>query len=298
MKKIILFLCFSFLMCVPVSADLILNFNGDEGDTSYIAETGQSVAIIGGGAIDTVEYLHGGASLLLPGSPNQAIVENVAVSDFDLINSEFTTLSFRVKHGVLDPPAQVYIAQGQSQNNGWSVSHIRGQGIQVLVKYANVVYSQIFPSSASYISDNEWHWIVVSKDGNQLALYLDGQQVGYSAISADATWDYSLSVGSGVLNENGFSGNIDSVQIAFENLFGANADSLLTDNIVDSMIEPSAVVPSPYDNPFHEVFMGSGLPDFILSATMIVGTVGVGALSIWAILLGVVKFKAAVSIGS
>jgi len=110
-----------------------------------------------------------------------------------------------------------------------------------------------------------WHHLALCKVGDDMGIYLDGDQVGYNAIDASdlGTHDGPLIIGASYTSPSTYpyTGYMDELRIIKANPFGANPNSGKTDEIV----VPSSEYPW-CDNSYHVV---TGADDSILDGFII-----------------------------
>ena len=180
-KKLFLTLLFSLFLTTSVfgigfdsDTKLLIHFDGSDGSTDdYTAETGQTVSLEGTAQLDTAQKKFGTASLLLDGNSDYVTIPDSA--DWTFGSGNFT-IDFWMRYtGTLNSYASLslfYTTYGFT----YMFLDTRTDGALYFALYVDEGSILVVDSSTAITADEEHH-VAVVRNGDNLALYLDGVSV-------------------------------------------------------------------------------------------------------------------------
>lgn len=202
---------------LPVTAQLIANFNGPDAATAYTSEdSAQRIAtFVGNSQLDTAEKRFGHASLLLDGSGD--VVTFPDSPDWDLSAEDFT-IEFWVRFST-DPGTSdnLFVAHWTSAGNqrAWALS-LSANNLQWNWTTDGTLGTAAVISGAWNPSGATWYHMAVEKYNGEIVIYVDGAIItgptanAVTYFSATAPLDIGARDSGGSQNVNG---RIDGVRI-------------------------------------------------------------------------------------
>lgn len=209
---------------------LLIQFNGEQGETTYTAETEHTVNFVGNAIIDASEKKFGSGSGLLDGIASCWTVSSH--TDWNLFASNQDNKTFdcflypKNQEGV----TQVILSRGTSSNDRYTLYYGGSNGINFRLRIGgtNVIDTGV----AGVLTNNQWHHIALIKVATKYAVYINGIQVSYTDDSSTGSVSGNLFIGRHGFEGSGYlNGNIDQVRIQYSNYFNASPNVGLTDTI-------------------------------------------------------------------
>lgn len=185
MRKIIAMLVLIFLCCLPLTyvfgngidenTVLLLHFNGADGATNFVdnSASNHSITAYGNAQIDTSQSKFGGASLLLDGDGDYATVPDS--DNWDFGTGDFT-IDFWARFNALSGGgfASFIDVSNSVEDLGVQVLYPHGGGPgYIQIRFGGTVYN-----FTQTLAINPWYHIAVTRNGNNMYLFLNGTQVG------------------------------------------------------------------------------------------------------------------------
>lgn len=203
--------------CDPFYADVsaLLHFNGADGSTDIIDETGLTFNVIGDAHLSTAQKQFGNASLFLDNSGGDYVVCTASsVPAFDFGSGSFT-IEFWVRPTLSSDGGVV--SKRTLDPVGWALE-VRASGAVWLRAKIGGVYSDTqVTTSAGVVLPNVWSFVALVRDGNDWVIYVNGINVGSSAIAGvlDNETDIALTIGASTngSDENQYHGYIDEMRL-------------------------------------------------------------------------------------
>jgi len=206
----------------------LMEYNSDDiARAGFIPDTYHTLGFSGGVEIDTDVVKFGNYSFLFDGTGVITISQS---SDFDIMGSDADnwTIDFFVKH-TDHSGTETYINQFEDANNRWYFYHSDGSGIKFLARSGGELICDT--GFGGEITDTNWHHVVLIKIGSIFGVYLDGQQVCYSTMSATDTFAGDLYIGDYGDGGYAFDGNMSGIRMVNANPYGASPVEGLSDTI-------------------------------------------------------------------
>lgn len=197
----------------------------------------------GDAQIDTAESKFGGGSYLFDGAGDCLTIPDSSDWDIFAETDSDWTVDCWVKFAS-DPssgPTQFFCSQHQDTNNRWHFRHTIS-GLNLFYRTGGTTHFQI---SGGIISDTNWHHVSMIKVGNDIGLYLDGNQVAYQGSFSNVntfTSDLFLATTDGT--NDPLAGRLDEIRIQNSNPFNASPVVGLSDTITVPTSEYSLLIPS------------------------------------------------------
>ena len=189
---------------------LTIHFDGNDGVTSYTAETGQTVTFIGTAQLDTAQKKFGTASLLLDGDSDYVTLPDS--DDWDFGSGDFT-IDFQVRFNTVTGKDYYLINQyGIAGHRSWVIE----------IGFGNLYFSYsidgslvLSPSVAWVPSTSTWYHIEIIRNGADLKFFVDGVQQGATQDMSTITIFASDSVLQiGYYTADYFDGWVDEIRIS------------------------------------------------------------------------------------
>ena len=186
------------------NVSLLLHFDGADGSTSFIDETGKTITPYGGAAIVADGSAYGGSEGLFDGV-NDYLGASYS-SDFEFGSGDFCIES-RVRFDALGDYSAV-VSTYQSSTVGW------------VVQYNNVLSVLSFYFAGDSRVDFPWsptigqrYRIAVSRSSGSLRAFVEGVQIGTTQSLVTSIGAGGLTIGNIAPSYNYFNGRIDEVRI-------------------------------------------------------------------------------------
>jgi hypothetical protein len=163
---------------------LLSHFNGSNGQTTYTAETGQTITFVGTAQLSTAQKKFGSTSLLLDGNSDYVTALDSAdwnfgsgnfTIDFWLYRNDSSDMGFYTQRVDTDN----YVRFFYFDATPYIGFYIRSAAADVLYAYKN----------SATISTGAWHHIALVRNGtgaNCIKIYIDGTTVGDLTLGAGA----------------------------------------------------------------------------------------------------------------
>lgn len=194
-----------------MSTVLLIHFNGTDGQTSYTAETGQTLTFNGTAQLDTAQKKFGTASLLVDSAGDSISVPDS--DDWDFGTGDFTVEAF-VRVGAVSSNYDYIVGNVDFQlgSAGW------GLGLQEGKIRFSFMYSGGWAKDVQTVvsmSVDTWHHIAVTRSGTNLYIFLDGvlQSTTGSSGASISAGALPLYAGDGPSGSWGLNGHIDEIRV-------------------------------------------------------------------------------------
>jgi hypothetical protein len=216
---------------VDVNTYLLLHFNGADGATSTVDDTGRhgTINCSGTAQLDTSEKKFGTASLILDGDGDYLGLPDS--SDWDICGSleDDWTIDLWIKYSSTLLDYKTYLCQFENANNYWT---FRSSASSIKMTFLhNGTLEEM--GSGIKIDDTNWHHVAMIKIDNVYSIYLDGTQISYNTTSATDTYASTLRIGIKEASiPDYFYGFMDEIRIQHSNIFNASPNVGKTDTIV------------------------------------------------------------------
>lgn len=195
---------------------LLSEFEGDDGDTSYTAETAQEITFVNGAEIDTAYDKFGTASAYMDGTNDYLTIPDSSDWDIALSEIEEYTIDLWVKFAD-HTGTEDLISQYLNVNNFWTLTHVDANGFKFFV-YASPGTEIVDTGYGGEITDTNWHHVAMVKSisGSTVTytLYVDGVSVCSTDDNSTISYAGKLHIGQRGNAANYFSGHIDEVRIS------------------------------------------------------------------------------------
>ena len=194
---------------------LLLHFDGANGSTTFTDSSPSPLTVTASGdaAISTAESKFGGASLYVDGDEYATVAISGPEDEFEFGTDDFTLEFWCKDDGTSGEPAIITTADPTDAEGIWigvsntgSLYWLAGNGTWLFVE----------TTSSPSVRNNLWHHIAYVRNGADLLLFLDGQEVATQNIGAS----YSLTNANDLLRIGGrdsysqyFTGWIDEVRV-------------------------------------------------------------------------------------
>jgi len=166
---------------VGTNTVLLINFNGSDAQTSYTAETGQTVTFVGNAQLDTSDKKFGTASLELDGATDYISIPDSA--DWSFGTGDFT-IDFWVNF-IDNTGNQGVILQTVDANNQWYLfKHASGDKLNFFYKVGGVTVADYIATNAMTFTVGEWTHVAFVRDGSGAKLFIDGVEVALTETTA------------------------------------------------------------------------------------------------------------------
>lgn len=215
---------------IDFNTNLMLHFNGTDGDTSTTDSSFQNHSITFAGTAQLKERVGKfDASALFNGVDTYLTAPDS--TDWDLIasSSENWTVDFWVSHNSLGSE-EWYLSQFADANNLFGFFKLTNDRLFFQVVDSGPAVVEV-SSTPNAITDANFHHIAMCKVGSDYGLYLDGIQIGYDSSTSTVTFASLLYIGQKGNNSRYFNGNMDELRIQKSNPFTASPNVGLTDTI-------------------------------------------------------------------
>lgn len=220
---------------------LILSLNGADGatETEDRSNSAHPITFVGGAELDTAQKKWGTASFLSSDRLSGDYLSIPDSADWDVFSATETewTIDFWIKLSSTSD-FQYPMAQYEDADNRWMMYHYPTNGISLMLKSGASNIISMTSNDDGKITDNDWHHVMLYRNGSTYGIYVDGIQSSYLSDASTDTFTGPLYISyNGAAGINGW---MDEVRIYKGNLFGANPDAGLTDTIT----VPTAETPS------------------------------------------------------
>lgn len=174
---------------------LLMHFNGSDGSTTFVDESGRTITVYGNAQIDTAQSVFGGASGLFDGTGDYLTVPDS--DDWQLdggSNSNYWTIDFWVRWAV-DPGTNDVglIQQFTGTNNFWVIRIDNGVDLSFVVVELGTITVNIANSFNPVI--DTWYHIAVVKNGTSgYMMFVNGAQVGSTQTDTSVIPNFSGSL--------------------------------------------------------------------------------------------------------
>jgi len=181
---------------IDANAIVVSHFDGTDTQTSYTAETGQSLTFVGSAQLDDGWKAFGTTSLLLNGSNSAVHIPDSTAIRFP--SSNFT-LEARIRIPALPAVGNnwhIFMKGDSGFNNGYLLRYSNvGGTLQFQFIMMNGGGGQTVTANSTLIINTEYH-IAAIKNGANGTIYLNGVNIGSGSSSAVGNTTTALSVGS------------------------------------------------------------------------------------------------------
>lgn len=152
----------------------LLHFNGTDGATSFIDESGKTWTAAGSAQIDTAQSKFGGASLLLDGTTDYISTPDSA--DFNFSNGDFTIdFWFRAASTMDNFDTWFGIWNSTPANTNYiKFDYGSGGAIRFVVVASSSVVAEYTASSAQTFTAGTWYHLAVVRNGTNILIFKDG----------------------------------------------------------------------------------------------------------------------------
>ncbi len=198
-----------------VPPNLLLHFDGTDGSTAMVDESGHTVTAVGNAQLDTAQKQSGTASLLLDASGDYLTIPDS--DDFSFGANDFT-IDFWM-NSTTSGVTQRFIFQGTPLlNHALSFRIDQDNKLYFLSQTDAVPLAYYITESTVFISDGVWHHIEVVRNGTNFYIYVDGASQALSAqvpigTNSLANGTTDLYIGKSPNDINSFNGWIDEFKI-------------------------------------------------------------------------------------
>ena len=216
---------------------LLLHFNGDDGATTTVDESGgdvsgdyKAVTYVGTAQLDTAEKKFDGASLLLDGNSDYITLLDSPDWDICASNLDNWTVDFWFKMNDVTG-VQCFLSQATDTTHFWYLIKSQVSGIRFSVE--DGAGEIINTGSTAILTDTlSWHHLALIKIGSTYAIYLDGTQLSYVDDSSVFSSSGLLSIGNSIYHNYYVNGNMDEIRIQPSNTFNASPNAELSNTII------------------------------------------------------------------
>ena len=237
----------------------LLHFNGSDGSTSFIDESGKIWTAYNSAQLDTAQSKFGGSSGLFPRSGYLDYIDTPDSTDFTLGSGDFT-FDLWVRFNEVSS-YQYLFGQGLIWAPGSSIdlilqtdSKLRGD-----LHWGSGTYDTVSVYASTTVSAGIWYHVALVRYGNTMTLYINGNSVGTADVTGKTANDSSenFSIGkfgsfvntmNGWIDEFRFSKGIARWISTFEppvnEYFGPSPTP------TETPIPSSTLTPSPTETPF------------------------------------------------
>lgn len=152
----------------------LLHFNGTDGATSFIDESGKTWTAAGSAQIDTAQSKFGGASLLLDGTTDYISTPDSA--DFNFSNGDFTIdFWFRAASTMDNFDTWFGIWNSTPANTNYiKFDYGSGGAIRFVVVASSSIVAEYTASSAQTFTAGTWYHLAVVRNGTNILIFKDG----------------------------------------------------------------------------------------------------------------------------
>lgn len=152
----------------------LLHFNGTDGATSFIDESGKTWTAAGSAQIDTAQSKFGGASLLLDGTTDYISTPDSA--DFNFSNGNFTIdFWFRAASTMDNFDTWFGIWNSTPANTNYiKFDYGSGGAIRFVVVASSSIVAEYTASSAQTFTAGTWYHLAVVRNGTNILIFKDG----------------------------------------------------------------------------------------------------------------------------
>lgn len=148
---------------------LLCHFDGTDGSTSFVDQTGKVMTAVGNAQIDTAQSKFGGSSGLFDGTGDRVTVADS--EDWNFSNKAFT-IEFFVRLNSKQYP-QCFLSQGEGSGTGATFAFYTSSGELRLRTAYGASYIQSGVAWAPTLG--QWYHICMERDGTgKLRVYVDG----------------------------------------------------------------------------------------------------------------------------
>lgn len=201
---------------VVVDAELIANFIGSDGATTYTAETGQVATFIGNAELDVSFFQYDGSSLLLDGTGDYVTMP--ASTDWDFGSGDFTIDGWI--RAAVDPDANDMVIlswwDDAANQNGWLID-IFADELRFVYSTDGSLSTDTAASSGLTWEPDQWYHVAVCRQGPSLKIFRDGIEVADYDAATETIFNANTELWFGALNASGpvrlWEGNLDSFRI-------------------------------------------------------------------------------------
>ena len=206
----------SSLTFTPSTEDSYTKFlahtDGTDGSTTFTDEAGIAITANGNAQIDTAQSKFGGASGLLDGTGDYLTTPD---SDNYNFGSGDFSVDFQVRFNSVASNQDFIAHWTDGSTHSWEIFWTTSNVITF--RYATTPTGQIDITFAWTPSTNTWYHIEVTRNGNNLYVFVDGTQVGSTADLTGVTLNNStgsLYVGRRSDGAREFNGWLDEIRIS------------------------------------------------------------------------------------
>lgn len=162
----------------------LLHFNGTDGATSFIDESGKTWTAAGSAQIDTAQSKFGGASLLLDGTTDYISTPDSA--DFNFSNGNFTIdFWFRAASTMDNFDTWFGIWNSTPANTNYiKFDYGSGGAIRFVVVASSSVVAEYTASSAQTFTAGTWYHLAVVRNGTNILIFKDGTSLTLTTSTA------------------------------------------------------------------------------------------------------------------
>lgn len=149
---------------------LLMHFNGIDGTSAFIDDTGKVFTANGDAHIETDQSKFGGSSAYFDGTGDYAVSETLQTASFEPAGDFTIHFWYYNSSSVSDGVPFCYYVNG---SNRWQFEFNSDGTLEFVLRKAGVDVLTLSSSSGTLQADG-WHHIALSRDGNTFRLFHDG----------------------------------------------------------------------------------------------------------------------------
>jgi len=153
--------------------------------------------------------------------------DNPALDFFADADGDYT-LSTVIRIHTIGGSYRDFFAKREDGTNYWQAIVKTSGELALRCNTAGVIASI---ESTIQITNNTWYWIVFTKRGNNIGIYLDGTQVAFGTLATNHSYTGGFYVGQNGANSDYLYGRYEELYVGANNIFGATPNVGLTDTI-------------------------------------------------------------------